>query len=157
MKYAIQNWVKGQGGKLVKVYVDEAQSGRDENRPGFQEMRRDARKGKFDALVVHKFDRLARNRANSLAFKSLLRHDYGIKVLSVTEPSEDSDGPLGALIEGIMEAVAEWYSRNLATEVAKGKLEANHFSPLITHSSPSRCARQVNWPGSAPACGSVIE
>ena len=121
--HAIQNWVKTQRGKLVKIYADEAHTGRDENRPAFQEMRRDARKGKFDALIVHKFDRLARNRANSLAFKSLLRHDYGIKVLSVTEPSEDSDGPLGALIEGIMEAVAEWYSQNLATEVAKGKLE----------------------------------
>jgi site-specific DNA recombinase len=122
-KHAIQNWVKAHGGKLVKMYADEAHTGRDENRPAFQEMRRDARKGKFDALIVHKFDRLARNRANALAFKSLLRHDYDIKVLSVTEPSEDSDGPLGALIEGIMEAVAEWYSLNLATEVAKGKLE----------------------------------
>ncbi|MFC1961004.1 recombinase family protein, partial [Chloroflexota bacterium] len=85
--------------------------------------RRDARKGKFDCLVVHKFDRLARDRASSLTVKSLLRHDCGIKVFSVTEPSEDSDGPIGALIEGIMEAVADWYSRNLATEVAKGKLQ----------------------------------
>ena len=122
-KRAIESWVRSHGGELVKVYVDEAQSGRDDNRPAFQAMRSDARKGRYDALVIHKFDRLARNRANSLAIKSLLRHDYDIKVFSVTEPSEDSDGPLGALIEGIMEAVADWYSRNLATEVAKGKLE----------------------------------
>jgi len=47
----------------------------------------------------------------------------GIKVFSATEPSEDSDGPIGALIEGIMESVADWYSRNLATEVSKGKKE----------------------------------
>jgi site-specific DNA recombinase len=37
--------------------------------------------------------------------------------------SEDSDGPMGALIEGIMESVAGWYSQNLATETAKGKKE----------------------------------
>ncbi len=79
--------------------------------------------GKFDALVVHKFDRFARNRTDALAIKSLLRYDYGVKVFSVTEPSEDSDGPMGALIEGIMESVADWYSKNLATEVAKGKKE----------------------------------
>jgi site-specific DNA recombinase len=122
-KRAIEKWVADQGGRLIKIYVDEGRSGTNDDRPGFLDMRRDARRGKFDALVVHKFDRLARNRANALAIKSLLRRDYGIKVFSVTEPSEDSDGAIGALIEGIMEAVADWYSRNLASEVAKGKRE----------------------------------
>lgn len=86
-------------------------------------MRRDARRGKFDALVVHKFDRFARNRTESLAIKSLLRNDYGVKVFSVSEPSEDSDGAMGSLIEGIMESVADWYSQNLGTETSKGKKE----------------------------------
>lgn len=120
---AIQTWVQAQGGHLVKTYVDQAQSGRTSERPEFQQMRQDARKAKFDALVVHKFDRFSRNRTDALAIKSLLRYDYNIKVYSVTEPSEDSDGAIGALIEGIMESVAEWYSRNLAAEVAKGRKE----------------------------------
>ena len=122
---AIKTWVQGQGGLLVKTYVDEAVSGKTSDRPGFQQMRLDARGKKFDALIVHKFDRFARNRTDALALKSLLRYDYGIKVFSVTEPSEDSDGPIGALIEGIMESVAEWYSRNLATEISKGIKERN--------------------------------
>ncbi|NLF78907.1 MAG: recombinase family protein [Chloroflexi bacterium] len=122
-KRAIETWVAAQGSTLTKVYIDEAETGRTSQRPEFQRMRQDARNGKFDALVVHKFDRFARNRTDSLAIKSLLRYDYGVKVFSVTEPSEDSDGPIGALIEGIMESVADWYSRNLATEVSKGKKE----------------------------------
>lgn len=120
---AIEDWVKRQEGKLVQTYVDEAQSGRTADRPAFQRLRRDARKNKFDAIVVHKFDRFARNRTDALAIKSLLRQDYGIKVFSVSEPSEDSDGAIGALIEGIMECVADWYSRNLAAETTKGKRE----------------------------------
>ena len=36
-------------------------------------------------------------------------------------------------------------------------LVENHFSPLITHESPSRSARVTNKPGSDPPCGSVIE
>lgn len=48
---------------------------------------------------MHEFDRLARNRENALAIKSLLRRDFGIKVFSVAEPSEDSDGPIGALMK----------------------------------------------------------
>ncbi|MCO6451384.1 MAG: recombinase family protein [Caldilineales bacterium] len=122
-KRAIETWVIARGGLLVKVYVDEAQSGRTVDRPGLLQMRREAKRRKFDAVVVHKFDRLARNRTDALAFKSLLRHDYGVKVFSVSEPSEDSDGPIGVLIEGVMESVAHWYSQNLAAEVAKGKKE----------------------------------
>ncbi|MEO8393378.1 MAG: recombinase family protein [Chloroflexota bacterium] len=122
-KRAIQTWVQAQQGQIVQMYVDEAHSGRTSERPEFQKMRQDARKGKFEALVVHKFDRFSRNRTDALAIKSLLRYDYNVKVYSVTEPSEDSDGAIGALIEGIMESVAEWYSRNLAAEVAKGRRE----------------------------------
>ncbi|MEP7287816.1 MAG: recombinase family protein [Chloroflexota bacterium] len=120
---AITTWVQAQDGQLVKLYIDEAQSGRTAHRPAFLQMRQDAHNSKFDALVVHKFDRFARNRTDALAIKSLLRYDYNIKVFSATEPSEDSDGPIGALIEGIMECVAEWYSRNLGSEISKGKLE----------------------------------
>ena len=42
-------------------------------------------------------------------------------------------------------------------KAARSKLEENHFSPSITHSSPSRTALAVNTDGSAPPCGSVIE
>src|SRR5258708_1893069 len=122
-KRAITAWVQAQSGQLVKLYIDEAQSGRTAQRPAFLQMRQDARQSKFDALIVHKFDRFARNRTDALAIKSLLRYDYNIKVFSVTEPSEDSDGPIGALIEGIMECVAEWYSRNLGSEISKGRRE----------------------------------
>src|SRR5688572_13011281 len=70
-KRAIQEWVKGKEGQLVKIYIDEAQSGRTTDRPEFQAMRRDAKARKFDALVLHKFDRFARNRTDALAVKSL--------------------------------------------------------------------------------------
>ena len=119
----IESWVREHGGKIVHFYVDEAESGKTADRAEFIQMRRDASKGKFDALIVHKFDRFARNRTDALAIKSLLRRDYGIKVFSTSEPSEDSDGAIGALIEGIMECVAEWYSRNLSEETTKGKKE----------------------------------
>jgi site-specific DNA recombinase len=84
---AIRAWVKARGGELVRLYADESQSGRTADRPAFQQMYRDAARQQFDALVVNKFDRLHRNRKDSLAFKSLLRYDYGIGVYSVTEPS----------------------------------------------------------------------
>ena len=68
-KRAIEKYVKDQGGVLVRFYVEEAKTATNDDRPAFQEMRRDARRHLFDALVVHKFDRLARNRENALAIK----------------------------------------------------------------------------------------
>ena len=122
-KRAIQAWVAARNDILIKTYTDEAYSGRSADRPAFKEMRRDAKRKIFDAIVVHKFDRFARNRTESLAIKSLLRHDYGIKIYSVSEPSEDANGAMGALIEGVMESIADWYSRNLSAETSKGKKE----------------------------------
>jgi hypothetical protein len=40
---------------------------------------------------------------------------------------------------------------------AKRRFDEYHFSPSMTHSSPSFHARHLNSPGSEPACGSVIE
>ena len=126
-KRAITEWVNKQTGdlrgKLVHFYADEAFSGTTDDRPGFQEMVHDGRQAKFDAIVVHKFDRMARNRRDATIYKALFRTDLKIKVFSVTELSEDEDGLAGMLIEGVMELVAEWYSRNLSQETRKGKRE----------------------------------
>jgi len=120
---AIRQWVAGQDGILVDTYIDEAHSGRTTDRPAFLEMRRDARDGNFDAIVVYSFDRLARTFSDALAIKYLLRHEYRLKVFSVTEASEDSDGEMGIIIEGVLESVADWYSQNLSRETSRGKKE----------------------------------
>ena len=126
-KHAIRLWVAQQkgdlSGALVRFYEDEAFTGTNDDRPAFQDMVRGARLKEFDAIVVHKFDRMARSRRDASVYKSLFRADLGIKVFSVTELSEDEDSLAGMLTEGVLELVAEWYSRNLSSETKKGKRE----------------------------------
>jgi site-specific DNA recombinase len=118
----IKDYVAAQGGTLVKIYADIAETAtKTANRDEFLLMRQDAKDKKWDALVVAKFDRLNRNRMDAIAVKSLLRRDLGIKIFSATELSEDSDSAVGGLIEGILENLAEWYSKNLSDEFRKGK------------------------------------
>lgn len=119
----IMRWVKSQRGTLTKIYADESLSGRTMARAKLQQMIKDAASGSFDAVVVAKFDRLNRSRIDALAIKSLLRYDFSVKVFSLNEPSEDSDGEEGAFIEGLMECVAEWYVQNLGDDMAKSKHE----------------------------------
>ena len=87
-KEAIEAWIAAQGGVLVEVYTDEATGGRTTDRPALTRMQSDASQGKFDALVVHKLDRLSRNRTDLLAIRSLLCEDYRIQLFSVVEQDE---------------------------------------------------------------------
>lgn len=106
------------------IFVDEGISGRKaEKRPGFMRMISTAKiKPKpFDVILVHKNDRFARNREDSVVYKSLLRKDCGIKVISITEQFEDDK--FSIIMESMLEAMAEYYSLNLADEVKKGLTE----------------------------------
>lgn len=74
------------------VFVDEGISGRKASkRPAFQEMIKIARSKpkKFDVILVHKFDRFARSREDSVVYKSLLKKECDIRVVSITESIED--------------------------------------------------------------------
>ena len=75
----------------------------------------------FEAILVWKFSRFARSREHSVVFKSMLRR-RNIRVISISEPAEDS--PTGELLEGIIEIVDEFYSKNLAQDIVRGLREA---------------------------------
>ena len=61
----------------------------------------------FDAILVHKFDRFSRSREDSIVYKSLLKRECNIKVISITEHLEDDKFSV------ILEAMLEAYGRIL--------------------------------------------
>ena len=105
------------------VYSDEGISGRSaEKRPGFMQMISDARSKDhpFDVILVHKFDRFARSREDSVVYKSMLKK-AGVEVISIKEPL--AEGNYAGVMEALYEAFAEAYSINLGQEVRKGMKE----------------------------------
>lgn len=106
------------------IFIDEGISGTSaKKRPAFQNMISIAKKKPkpFDAILVHKFDRFARSREDSVVYKSLLRKECNIKVISITEQLEDDK--FSVILEAMLEAMAEYYSLNLSDEVIKGMSE----------------------------------
>ena len=105
------------------VYSDEGISGRKaKSRPAFMKMIKDAKTKKpFDVILVHKYDRFARSREDSVIYKSLLKKECGVKVISITEQIEDDK--FSVILESMLEAMAEYYSLNLSDEVLKGMYE----------------------------------
>lgn len=106
------------------VFIDEAISGKNaKTRPEFMKMIKisKSKPKPFDVILVWKFSRFARNRQDSIVYKSILRKECKIDVVSITEqlPSE----PTSILIEALLEAMDEYYSVNLAEEVKRGMNE----------------------------------
>lgn len=109
---------------ILKIFTDLGISGRKaDKRPGFQEMIGLA-KGPdhpVDCILVWKFSRFARNQEESIVYKSLLKKQHNVDVISISEPL--ADGPFGSLIERIIEWMDEYYSIRLSGEVFRGMKE----------------------------------
>lgn len=119
------------------IYKDEGISGRKaEKRPAFMEMIKTAKSKpkQFDVILVHKFDRFSRNREDSIVYKSLLKKECGINVISITEHL-DPDDKMSIILEAFLEAMAEYYSINLSEEVKKGQIEKHSQGGLQTRPS----------------------
>jgi hypothetical protein len=104
---------------VVKIYSDPGHSGKNDRRPGFQNMIADAEQHQFKAILIHKLDRFSRNIENSLKyFKELSAND--VTIASVTEDFDFTTAQ-GRLFFRMMALFAQWYLENLSAEVVKGK------------------------------------
>src|ERR1700733_3111144 len=103
---------------LLDVYVDAGESARKADRPQLQAMfERLKTERDCDFVIVHKVDRLARNRGDDVAITYAIRQ-AGAQLVSVTENIDET--PAGMLLHGIMSSMAEFYSLNLSMEINKG-------------------------------------
>lgn len=105
------------------IFIENGISGKKaDKRPQFQKMIGLAKQKDhpFDAILVWKFSRFARNQEESIVYKSLLKKN-DVDVISISEPLVD--GPFGSLIERIIEWMDEYYSIRLSGEVYRGMTE----------------------------------
>ena len=105
------------GAIVVKEFVDRGASARSANRPELQRMLEYLEEHDVDYVIVHKLDRLARNRADDVEITQALERS-NVRLVSTTESIDQTTS--GMLLHGIMSSIAEFYSRNLAAEVVKG-------------------------------------
>ena len=119
-KRAAIEYCKSNNMEIVEFYIDEAKSATSDDRPEFQRMINECKSLNIQAIIVHKLDRFSRNATQALTYKTLFEK-MDIKLISILEPLNDT--PESKLMEGVIFAVNEFYSLNLAREVQKGKKE----------------------------------
>ena len=114
---ACRDYCKKSGYEVYREFVDEALSGRSDERPAFQQMIDSARAKQIDVVVCHKIDRFSRDRYDHSHYKRILQ-----KALVRLEYADQhiDDSPEGALTESMLIGLSEYYSQNLARETMKG-------------------------------------
>jgi DNA invertase Pin-like site-specific DNA recombinase len=113
--YDLREMAKQRGYEVVHEYVDTI-SGAKSKRPGLDQLMADARRKRFDIVLVAAFDRVARSVRHFLEVLDELNH-MGIEFVSLRE-NIDTGGPLGRAIVVIVGAIAE-LERNLIVERVK--------------------------------------
>lgn len=106
---------------ILDVYKDEAISGKSTvNRASYQKMLRHAKAGKFDIILIHKYDRIARNLADHINLATKL-NEYNVQLIAVAQ--DFGDGKEAKMMKGIQWIMSEYYIDNLAEETRKGLKE----------------------------------
>ncbi len=126
--YDIQQMAVQRDYEIVAQYTDKV-SGAKARRPGLDEMMSDARRGRFDVILVWASDRLARSVKHFLEVLDELNH-LNIEFVSFREQI-DTGGPLGRAIVIIIGCIAE-LERSLIVErvragMRRAKLEGRHI------------------------------
>src|SRR3984957_16995853 len=114
----VRQFVQRRGWKVVEEYTDKGISGSKEKRPALDKMMADAKRRRFDAVVVYRYDRFARSLrhlVNALEeFRAL-----GIEFVSIHE-GVDTSTPNGRLIFGIFASIAEFERELIRDRVRPG-------------------------------------
>ena len=109
---------------ILKIFYELGVSGRKaDKRPEFQKMISMCKSNELpvDLILVWKYSRFDRNQEESIVYKSLLKKQHNVDVISISEPL--IEGPFGSLIERIIEWMDEYYSIRLSGEVLRGMKE----------------------------------
>ena len=133
------------GYQIIQEYTDRI-SGVKARRPGLGDMMRDARRGKFDVILVWACDRIARSTRHLLEILDEFNR-LNVEFVSFRE-SIDTSGPLGRAIVVIIGAIAE-LERNLIVErvragMRRAKLEGRHIgrNPIAVDREAILCDRR---------------
>ncbi len=115
----LERYSKERSLNVFKVYKDNGISGTTESRPALSELMNDAKKRKFDIVLVWRFDRFARSTKHLVNALYDFRN-LGIDFISYQE-NIDTSSPLGEAIFTIISAMSK-LERDIIAERVKGGL-----------------------------------
>jgi len=131
---ALREYAKARGFEVFHEYVDVGISGAKEKRPALNRLMDHARKRRFDAVLVARFDRFARStRHLVLALDEF--NALGVDFISLSE-SIDTSTPMGKLVYTVIAAVAELERSLIRERVIMGLQRAKAQGKILGRPRP---------------------
>lgn len=119
---------------IYKVYADEGKSGKDTNRPAFQEMMKDMRNGCFDKILVMKLDRISRSVIDlEVMIKEM--QDYNVHFESASEKI-DTSSSFGMMFVRLLAIFAQFERERISERINDAFEEMVANGKPITGSQP---------------------
>lgn len=130
------------------IYEDEGFSGGNTDRPRFQQMLKDARNKKFDAIVCYRLDRVSRNVSD---FSQLIDklEKWGINFVSVKEQF-DTTKPMGRAMMYIASVFSQLERETIAERIRDNMLQLSKTGRWLGGTTPTGyrsemiCGREAN-------------
>ncbi len=115
---AIRRWQAAHGVENAREYEDNGYSGKDFDRPAWQDLQRDIQAGKVTTVIVYSLDRIGRCCGQTISWFEHMR-DLKVRVV-VVKDGWDTDSPMAMLIISVMAAVAEWQRHDIRERCRSG-------------------------------------
>lgn len=146
---ACEREAEQRGLRVARAYIERAESARSDARPVLQQMLRELPALGVRYLIVHKVDRLARNRRDDA---NLYEHLLGLGITLISATENIDETPAGRLMHGMLASFAEYYSntlqpksrRDCTRSIRPGALRSGHPSDICqseNSSAPRTSAR----------------
>lgn len=119
--------------KIIHEYIDEGWSGTTLARPALDDLRDDAKQGKFEAVYILDPDRLSRNHAHLMIVMAELKK-LGIDIKFAHRDYKDN--PEDKLVFNLQGVVAEYEREKILERTRRGKLQKAKRGHIVSSKAP---------------------
>lgn len=122
--------------ELYKIYKDQGVSGAKTSRPALDEMLRDMRNRRFEAIICWKFDRLGRSTSHLLNVLEELKNK-NVRLIA-TSQAIDTETPMGKFFFTILSGFAEMEREMIKERIKLGLERAKKQGKALGRRSGSK-------------------
>lgn len=151
---ALAEWADRRGFQTVAIYEETASGWKDGHQSELSRLLTDAKKARFDAVIVWSLDRLTRGGPHKILSMVHRFAESGVRTISFQEPWTEAPGEMGELLYSIVGWIAQFESKRLSerTKAGLARAKAQAKGKLRTRGSDKkkrkrRSARLPVWEG----------
>lgn len=104
--------------KVVDVYTDNGCSGSTFNRPEFNRMMEDVKKGRINCIVIRDFSRFGRNYLETGYYLQQVFPAYQVRFISIFDEFDSAVSDLDAMVFSMKHIVNDFYSKDISRKIS---------------------------------------